>query len=500
MEINNRIVSTVIKKFTRPFTSDGCKSAAQPKTIYFKPSDVPMEELEGGNFTGIVTENAEVAPFADRLIHPNLYGVAPAVADIKNVVKNTEKFIEKIEDTQVRGVFSGIYQRVLNNMSDIPKESHRMTSLISCVEILDNPKIKEEILKNLESLNNLSPKGFKKSYHHTMRFAEDYANAANSLNGKYLCRDNDARKLYKWLDKKGIWLVDIIDGTKKSEDTYRKNMLSGKNRKKAYPDYLKAFDVYTAKGYAQTYYNNLRLDAMKKFFDIYCPTRPDAAKTLYHDAYLKTLSPEIAKECAQVQKEYNTYIINFNHDTTAEDIKYIKEELRLWKEAGGEEAVMPDIVYVNMQDDYLLKEQALGCADKYCNTVKVRELLKTDGEEGFEGCTVRHEIQHLHDENSQKPKNTFDEVRDAVVWKYRKIRYGKKWNRELEKAGLKSEEHRAYGFTDEAELRSVSAEVNGENLSEGYKTDMETKFKMQPWIFDIKENKMLKEYREAHKE
>ena len=496
MAVNNRLVSTIFDKIA-PYINKGVKSAEHPNRIYFKPSDVPAEELGETVCEMKVADDAVVAPFADRLIHPNTFGLTPAVNTTKQLVESTRNIIDKCEDSQIKEKFSKLYSLVLDSSKDLPKSSYRVTSLMRSVEMIDNPKIKSVILDRIEFLNGYEPKKFKIYYENTMSFAENYADAANSISGKYLNIDNRARKFYKWMDKKNIWLLDIIDGTKKSEDTYRKGLLSSNTRSKKYPEYLRNYDEFTKKGLRDTYENNLRQDAMKSVFSKYAETRQEAVDILYKEEYLKTLPPDIAKECEEIQKEYNTYVITSNADTSLEDLKYLREELRLWKEAGKDEVIIPKMVHINAIDEYMLKTHSSGYANSIDKTVNVRELLQDDGHYLSEGSTLRHEIQHLQDEDIIAPKNSFDEWGDAISWKYNKIRYRKKWDKELENCGIKYEGHRDYAFKDRNELRSVTAEADMEKLSEDYKNAMKKKFKMQSWIFTIGPNKIAKESRIA---
>lgn len=478
-----------------PFIKKGVKSAEHPNRIYFKPSDLPIEEL--GEITNEikVSNDAVVAPFAQRLIHPNLFGLSPAVNDVKQLVDNTYRIIDNCKDEAVKTGFSKLYSKILDNSPNLSKDTYRMTYLMDTVESIENPKVKAEILKQIEFLNDCKPKWFKAHYHNTMSFMEDYVDAVNTINGKYLRLDNKVHKFYRYMDKENIWLADIIDGTKKSEGTYRNRLLTSKKHNKDYEEYLRNFDYYTEKGFKETFENSVRQDAMSQFFNIYFGTRKEAINTLYHEEFLKTLPPDIAKECAEIQKEYNTYIINSNANVGLEDIKYIREELRLWREAGGKKAITPNVIYINTTDEYMISNKFSGLANSRSNVVQVRELLDLDGNPKSSGSTLRHEIQHLHDEDILAPKNIFDELGDFIVWRYNKIRYKKKWDKELEHAGITSKKHRDYAFTERAELRSVTLETETENLTEDFISQMEKKLKMARWMFRIGRNRVAQEHR-----
>ncbi|GEM_PF-6953621 len=478
-----------------PTLKHGVEGFKHPNRIYFKPSDVPTEEFAPDieQVVTTVAEDATVAPFADRLVHPDLFGLSPAINKEKAAVNSAKHIIKQVKDEKVKDVFGKLYPRILERSTNIPKDSERMTSLMKSVEILDNPKIKDQILFSLDYLSKDTPKKFDRYYDSVMSYAEDYADAANSLRGKYLNIDNHAHNFYKEMDKNNMWLADVLDGTKKSEDKYRNKYVQQPEKTIKYKDYLSSFDKYTSEGYKETYQNNLKQDSMKLFFEDYIDARPEAVKTLYNDEYLKTLPPEISKECKEIQNKYGTYVIDSNHNATPDDIKYIKEELRLWKEAGKDKAVLPKMISVNKLDENVWKNSLAGYAIQPYNYVYTKELLEYDGNPKVSGATLRHEIQHINDFARYPSPNPLINIKNNLQWNYLKLMHGKKWDKELQNGGIFSDFHRHYGMTKRWELKSVTAEADPTKLSDSYKDELNKKFHMQKWIFNLKPNCFIPE-------
>ena len=505
MVMKSSIITTFVDRVA-PLLKKGAKASDNPNVIRFKPSDLPeLEELatHSNKETGEYIENiaqkliepdAEVAPFAERLIHPRLFGLDPAINKTRALVRTAERAISQMKNTELQEQFSTLYTRILNESTNIDNLSGGIAKLIEKVELLDNPVYIADIKAQLKYLNRGNKKEFKNHFGFSMRFIETLTDASNTLRGKYRNTWGETEKFYNWMQKRDIWMLDILEGTKKDELTYRKNLITNKRKHKKYANYKKQYDEYTQKGLAATFENNRKMDAIRYFFDTYSirTCRKDTAKELYKE-YLATLNPEVAKECKAVQDEFGTYIFTSNADTTAKDIQYVKEELRLWKEAGKEEMKMPEIIDVNFMNEFLIRRKAAGIAQKPGNKITVRELLQFDGVAESSGSTLRHEIQHIEDDIEFQRLPFKKRVKKKLKWWLAKLIWGKSWNKELENAGLKNKKHRKYGLTDRAELKSVTAETNMEDLSEKFKDQMERFFRMKKWIFNVGENKVAKE-------
>lgn len=495
MAINSGLVTKIFEYIT-PCVKKGVKSSQQTNRIHFSPSDVPIEEL-GKNITQElkVMDDATVAPFAQRLIHPKLFGLDPEINRRIAVVNNTRKMISQSKDDKLRTTFDKLYDKILVNTVNIPEQSDKLTTLMQKVDMIENTYIKSSMIDFLDVLAEKSDKSFKKSFHHNMLLMEDYADAVNTINGKYFRLDANTVKFRKFMNKNNIWLLDVIEGTKKDVGTYRNKLISNPKKEKEYSDYLESFDKYSQKGLSQTFENNLKTDAMKEFISVYGATRQKAVNELYHNVYLKTLPEDIAKECAEVQHKYGTYIIPENADLKAKDIQYIKEELKLWKEAGKGDEILPVVIDANTMDEYLVKSGACGCASGIERKISVRDLLEDDGKWGSVGSTLRHEIQHLQNQQEFLPQDDFVVLLKKLIWKYKKLMHSKQWEQELKNAGISNKFLIKYAFLNESELKSVTAESYMKKLSEKYKTDMVEDFNMKKWIFDIDRNKVMLESR-----
>ena len=88
-----------------------------------------------------------------------------------------------------------------------------------------------------------------------------------------------------------------------------------------------------------------------------------------------------------------------NVNATLEDANYIKEELRLWKAAGGGEARFPYLIDVDALNHHLQKSNACGASLSPVKIV-VLDLLGQDTLK--RGFTLRHEMTHL---NNREPTN-----------------------------------------------------------------------------------------------
>ena len=155
---------------------------------------------------------------------------------------------------------------------------------------------------------------------------------------------------------------------------------------------------------------------------------------------------------------------------------------------------MPKIIDINHLNQTLLKDSDCGCATFYDRNINLLDTSEHETIKDGRCLTLRHEIQHLQDDYYTRPKNSFDEWGDSIYWHYQKLKHGKQWNKEMEAAGMTSKHSRQYALSKPEELRSITAETKMEDLTEQYKSDMSKKFKMQPWIFNIKENKLVDGY------
>lgn len=408
---------------------------------------------------------------------------------VQDIITSTNHIIGQVKDNKVKTVFENLYPKILKHQKDVPKESERMTSLMKSVEIIDNPKIKNQILFSIDYLSKDTPKNFDTFYGAVMDYAESYADAANCIGGKYLNIRNGAHNVYKNMEKSNFVLADAMTGAPKDERTFQKLTHSDKG----YSKYLSYYGSYAKQGYKQTYENYLKQDAMSNFIDRFHDFRSEAVDTLYHEEYLKTLPTEIAKECADIQKKYGTYVITPNN-VTPDDLKYVKEEFGLWKEAGKDNAILPKVLHVNKLDETLYNRNFLGCASANTGIVRMRDLLNQDADPNSSHVILRHEIQHLHDNTSYHfdidNRKTKKGLEERIKWRYELLKHGKNWDKELRNGGI-SASHRRSALSQECELRSVSLEADQDKLSDKYKKTLQKDFNMPSWMFEIKRNSYI---------
>ena len=492
MVVNGKTILSLIDRVT-PYIKKGVKSTEHPNRIHFKSSEIPKDCF--GELPPEIAEDATVAPFAQRLIHPNLYGMEPAVNKTIALVRNTRKTLGNIKDEEIKTHFNNLYEKILTDSNNVDNLSGQVAELAQKVELIENPEVKNDILLSIRVLTKRPKKDFKKYFTLTMRGVEQYTDVINILNDKYISINNSERKFYQWMNKNNIWLADIIDGTKKTPETYRNGVFKNRKDTKSYESYERLYEKYSKKDIAKTYQNALKNDLLEEFLADNSSVFKKRAERIYHQEYLKTLDPDIAEMCKKIQKEYGTYVIPTNADTTIQDLKYLEEEFKLWKETGKDKANLPTVLSINTLNPLLRKSNCAGIANIYNDSIVVRTLLESDGNYKSSGSTLRHEINHINDPYEVESLSEFEKLQKFVTWLKVKYFYKNYMMNELEKAGLSNKEHRLYAFTEGAEARSVSAEANGEELSDRYKDIMENSLKMQRWIFDIPQNSIRRNAR-----
>ena len=205
MAINSVFLKSLYERFA-PELKKGAKTVDCPQKIHFSPSDLSKEVLDEINSSK--EELTEVAPFADRLIHPDLFGLTSPVNRTKTVVRNAEHFISNLKDEKLRKVFDTLYTRTLVHSKNIERDSNYITDLAQKVDMIDDPQVKDKMLFSIDVLNGRDDKSFKGYFETSLEYVEDFADAINSLEGKYFSRNNSAQKFYKWMDKRGVWVAD----------------------------------------------------------------------------------------------------------------------------------------------------------------------------------------------------------------------------------------------------------------------------------------------------
>lgn len=409
---------------------------------------------------------------------------------VLNKIVSTRNILGQIKEPEIKETFVKLYERIVNETTNIENLSDGITTLLQKVEMVENPEIKNEILSGIKEVTNFSKKGFKSSFQHEMQFVEDLTDTVNIMNGKYVNTESNPRELYKWFDCQNSWFTDVIDGKKGTPETYRNGYAQNKNRIKSYEDYVRDFDKFKTKNIPETYQNNLKLEAFRKFISIYSDTRKNIVDKIYDLEYLKTVNPELRKIYENIQKEYGTKVISSNANMSVKDAEFIQEELRLWKEAGSYKTLMPNIIDVNFLDNYIQQNNLSGVAFMTSKKIHVTELLEKEAAES--GSTLRHELQHINDRYEQVPLDDFTRFYRFIQWRTKKLSQGKTWDKELENAGINNEFLRKYALEERGELKSVTAESNMQKLSDEFKDLLVNTFGMERWIFNLPQNKIKK--------
>ena len=425
----------------------------------------------------------EVAPFAKRLLNSNGSNVRPGGERVLEAIEKTREKLSKLKDLEIKKTFSSLYERIVNETTNIKNLSGIIITISQKLEMIENPEIKEALLSELRTLTNMDKKGFKKYFRDKIELIEDCSDAINILNGKYLNLHSEPREFYEWLDKKNSWFADVLDGKKKSPDKYRKGFATDKKKTMDYEMYCSQFDMHTEIKTPETFQNDLKLEAFRKFVDVYEYDYPEIINKIYTSEYLKTQPQKIRKIFQKIQKKYGTLVISSNANLTVNDAKYVEEELRLWKQAGKGNTILPKVINVDFLDRSLRQGNCFGSASYYYNKVKVQDLLNIDTNIKHSESTLRHEINHLND------KHPFQNIFDVIKWNLNKMLHENAWKKELDNAGI-PKNLQDYALTEACELKSVTAESNMKKLSKKFKTQLKKTVKMQDWIFNLKDNKI----------
>lgn len=438
--------------------------------------------------------------FNNSIVNNSLKSItASGVKKVPEFIKLAQRQLSDIKDVEVKEVFQNLYEKVFtHNKSDFVKISEDLPTLAQKVDMVENPEIKKELLTTLQNLVGKDKKGFKQSYKSQIQYVEDLSDAVNVLNDKYRRLDSDPRQYYKKLEKGDSWFLDLIDGRKGGPVTYRCGCASDRRVQVSYEDYLAEYKKHEHLNLPQVYQNNLKLDSLRKFYDKYQYEKPQMIDTLYNAEYLKTVNPELKPVLKEIKQKYGTDVIVSNVNTTKEDVEYVKEELKLLKEYGGEDCPVPKQLQVNALDTMLLDENSSGIAFP-SGKVMVSDLLTQDTLK--KGSTLRHELTHIVDFAYEgRPKNDITILYEKLKWALFKKLHKKEWNAELENAGILSESHRNYALTNRLELKAVASEARNYNsFSDSFLKDLIKRFKMPFFIFEmpqnkVRENRLMKDF------
>lgn len=405
------------------------------------------------------------------------------VKELPAFVKVTERQISKIKNPEFKVVFQKICEKLsLPQKTKMQDTFDNLTTVVQKVDMVENPDITKELLTTLQDLAVKDKKHFQKEYSSKMEYVEDLADAVNVLNDKYQRTDSTPANYYRLLDKHNSWYLDLMEGRKGSPTDYRSGYASQSGHI-PYEVYSEEYENSKHLNLPEVFKNDLKLDSIRKFSDKYIMSKPDIVETLYNTEYLKTVPPEMRRTFKEIKDDYGTYTIFSNVNTTQEDANYVKEELKLWKMAGGIEARFPYLIDVDALNHHLQKSNACG-ASLFPGKIVVLDLLGQDTLK--RGFTLRHEMTHLND---NCPSTSVGKFVNKLKWDVLKKLHKNKWEKALDRAGIINQSLREYALSSPAELKSVTSEVRDySSLSNEFLKDLISRFKMPYWIFEMGQN------------
>lgn len=406
---------------------------------------------------------------------------------IPEFINLAKRQLSGIKDAEVKKVFQNLYEKVFTYpKSDFVKLLGDLQILAQKVDMVENPDIKKELLTTLQNLVVKDKKGFKQAYKSQIQYVEDLSDAVNIINDKYQNIHTEPRELYKNFKDTNCWILDLLEGKKGTADSYRNGDIFDEKVKLSYKEYEKLFEDNRDLNFAETYKNNLKYESLRKFYDKYGLEKTRIADILYKTEYLKTVNPELKPVLEDILSDYGTTVITSNAATTKEDAEYIKEELRIWLNKGGYEAILPGLIDVNILDKKLLTEAADGIAYP-SGKILLSDLLAQDTYKN--GSTLRHEMTHINDTIYEDcPRNKIESAFIQLKWKLLKFMHKKQWLENMERAGI-ARKTQEYALTERAELKAVASEARDYNsYSRSFVKDLVARFKMQYWILKLPQN------------
>lgn len=427
----------------------------------------------------------EVAPFAKRLINPENLGSSRVL----NKIGETRKKLDLIKDENIKNCFNSLYEKIINETNNIENLSNGILELSQKIEMIENKATKELLLDEIKKLIQANKKDFRKDFSNKMEFIEIATDAVNIMNKKYMNVKSEPREFYEWLNKKNSWFADVIDGEIKPQNTYRNGYAQRKKATLDYNKYLENFSKTQKMRIPETFQNNLELETFRKLVDEYNFFNPDAIYKIYNNEYLNRHPQEIKEIFKRINDTYGTLVISSNAKLTVDDAKYIEEELKLWKEAGNDRAILPNVINIDFLNKQLNQTNADGNALNFSRKINLKDLLDLDASNRYSSSTIRHEINHLNDRNI-KAENDFERFFNYIHWQINKILHKKEWKNELQNAGI-NDFYQNYALKNKYELKSVTSESDFDRLTNKFKNQLIKKFKMENWIFNIKNNRIL---------
>ena len=417
-------------------------------------------------------------------INNNVYNIVKSgTKEIPAFIKGLERQISDMKNSEFKAVFKEISGKLSLSKNFKSQDTFDgLATVAQKVDIVENPDIKKELLSTLTDLATKDKKQFKKEYSSQITYVEDLADAVNVLNDKYQRTDSTPANYYRLLNKHNSWYLDLMEGRKGSPSDYRSGFASQSGHI-PYEVYSEEYENSKHLNLPEVFKNDLKLDSIRKFSDKYIMSKPDIVETLFNTEYLKTVPPDLRQAFKDIKKDFGTFTMFSNVNTTLEDANYVKEELKLWKKAGGIEARLPYLIDVDALNHHLQKSNACG-ASLPPGKIVVLDLLGQDTLK--RGFTLRHEMTHLND---NCPRTSVGKFVNKLKWDVLKKLHKDKWEKALDRAGVINQSLRKYALSSPAELKSVTSEVRDySSLSNEFLKDLISRFKMPYWIFEMGQN------------
>lgn len=222
----------------------------------------------------------------------------------------------------------------------------------------------------------------------------------------------------------------------------------------------------------------------------FIPLREGEEKEYLYNLYLKKadLPASIKARCKKIKEEYGIMTIPpYKEVATSAYFNFIEDELKAWKEAGGDEVKYPKVLDLNLIDKRFAHEGTEG----YCDSMTGKIQLKGHRLSNLR-FALRHELMHLNDKLinthmiGHERAKFLEEIMPTKTLNGRVIRDFKncKYKDEFLKAGI-DPKHIDYAYRKRAEFIAVAAEGDMSKYSPEFKEVLK-KLGMPNFTFNLK--------------
>lgn len=221
----------------------------------------------------------------------------------------------------------------------------------------------------------------------------------------------------------------------------------------------------------------------------FIPLREGEEKEYLYNLYLKKadLPASIKARCKKIKEEYGIMTIPPYKDVaTSAYFNFIEDELKAWKEAGGDEVKYPKVLDLN-----LINERFVDYTEGYCDSMTGKIQLKGHKLSNLK-FALRHELMHLNDKLinthmiGQERAKFLEEIMPTKTLNGRVIRDFKncKYKDEFLRAGI-DPKHISYAYRKRAEFIAVAAEGDMSKYSPEFKEVLK-RLGMPDFAFNLK--------------